>query len=110
MSRRFLLTGAMIVIAAAVAVPLFYATPLSYLYCLVRQNSWHAAKTEVELDHRMLAFYTKHNISPSESMWGSGYILKPDERMVQYLVFGKEPFDVVFDAQSRVVVAFTSYE
>ena len=43
-------------------------------------------------------------------MWGRDYVLKPDERMIQYLVFAKEPFDVVLDRESNVVVAFTSYE
>ena len=58
----------------------------------------------------MRAFYTKQAIVPSNSMWGSTYTLKPGERMIQYLVFAKEPLDVVFDRESRVVAAFTSYE
>jgi hypothetical protein len=109
--------GRVIVIAACAMVALVgtvialcYWTPLSYAYCLAREKSWLAAKTEAELDGRMWAFYTKRSIAPSNSMWGWHYPLKPDERMVQYLVFSKEPLDVVFDRESRVVAAFTSYE
>ncbi len=58
----------------------------------------------------MWAFYSKRSIAPSNSMWGRDYVLKPDERMIQYLIFSKEPLDVVFDRESRVVAAFTSYE
>lgn len=89
---------------------LCYSTPLSYLYCLAREGSWMAARTEAELDDRMGAFYTKQSISPKDSLWGKIYHLKPGERMVQYLIFGKEPLDVVFDRHSRVVIVFTSYE
>jgi hypothetical protein len=102
--------GAAIVGVSAAIVALCYTTPLSYLYCCARENSWLAAKTESDLDRRILAFYTKQPIAPSNSMWGWDYTLKPDERMVQYLIFAKEPLDVVFDRDSRVVAAFTSYE
>lgn len=98
----------MLLFGAAIA--LCYYTSLSYVYCLAREKSWLAAKTEAELDGRMWTFYTKRSIAPSNSMWGRSYALKPDERMIQYLIFGKEPLDVVFDRESRVVAAFTSYE
>ncbi len=109
--KRVVFISACAVIAVAGAIiAICYATPLSYVYCLAREKSWLAAKTEAELDGRMWAFYTKRSIAPSNSMWGRDYALKPDERMVQYLVFSKEPLDVVFDHESRVVAAFTSYE
>jgi len=97
-------------VLAATITLLCYETPLSYLYCLAREKSWLEAKTEAELDHRMLMFYSKRAIAPLKSIWGSNYKLKPGERMVQYLVFSKEPLDVVFDSRSRVITAFTSYE
>jgi hypothetical protein len=109
--RRFViisLCAVMLFIGAVIA--LCYTTPLSYFYCLARENSWLAAKTEAELDSRMWTFFTKRSIAPSNSMWGRDHVLKPDKRMVQYLVFAKEPLDVVFDRESRVVVTFTSYE
>jgi membrane protein YdbS with pleckstrin-like domain len=95
---------------ALLAVAVLYFTPFTYLYCLAAQDSWLAAKTERELDGRIGVFHTKHTITPTQSMWGHTYSLGPGERMVQYLIFGKEPLDVVFDTESRVVVAFTSYE
>lgn len=81
-----------------------------YFYCLARESSWLAARTETELDGRMVVFYSKRQIIPAESMWGNRYQLRPGERMIQYLVLYKEPFDVVFDGQGHVVTAFTSYE
>jgi hypothetical protein len=96
--------------SGAMVIALCYGTPLSYFYCLAREKAWLAAKTESELDRRMWAFYSKRPILPSNSMWGDNYVLQPGERMVQYLVFGKEPLDVVLDGESRVVAAFTSYE
>jgi hypothetical protein len=108
--RFFCISTCAVVTLVGVAIALCYGTPLSYLYCGIRENSWLAAKTEAELDSRMWAFYTKHSIAPSNSMWGRDYVLKPDERMIQYLIFAKEPLDVVFNSKSNVVVAFTSYE
>ncbi|MCD6050668.1 MAG: hypothetical protein K0Q55_2071 [Verrucomicrobia bacterium] len=109
--KRFIAIGVCAgVLLVGVAIALCYATRLSYIYCLSREKSWLAAKTEAELDGRMWAFYTKRAIAPSDSMWGKRYALKPDERMIQYLIFAKEPLDVVFDRESRVVAAFTSYE
>ena len=99
-----------VVLLVGAAIVLCYGTPLSYFYCLAREKSWLSAKTEAELDGSMCAFYTKRSIAPSNSMWGSGYALKPDERMIQYLIFAKEPLDVVLDRESRIVAAFTSYE
>ena len=111
MKIRRMISGTLpFALVAIIALALLYATPFSYWYCLERQESWLASKTETELDRRMFAFYTKRSISPSESSRGRDYVLRPNERMVQYLVFGKEPFDVVFDSGSSVVAAFTSYE
>ena len=109
-TRFVVISACGVVLLVAAAIALCYATPLSYFYCLAREESWLAAKTEAELDGRMWAFYTKQSIAPSDSMWGRSYALKPDERMIQYLIFDKEPLDVVFDRESRVVAAFTSYE
>jgi hypothetical protein len=108
--RFIILSAGAGVLLVGAAIALCYTTPLSYFYCLTREKSWLAAKTEAELDRRMWAFYTKRPIAPSHSMWGSSYVLGPEERMVQYLVFAKEPLDVVLDRESRIVVAFTSYE
>jgi hypothetical protein len=108
---RFIFIGfSVVVLLVGVAIALCYSTSLSYVYCLAREKSWLAAKTETELDESVCVFYTKRSIAPSNSMWGRSYVLKPDERMIQYLIFGKEPLDVVFDSESRVVAAFTSYE
>ena len=91
---------------AGATIALCYFTPLSYLYCLARQKSWTTAKTEAQLDRRMAAFYTKQSISLP--MWG--HVPKPGERRIRYLIFSKEPFDVVLDNKSRIVAAFSSYE
>ena len=102
-----LATATFVVLLAAA---LLWLMPFSYLYCLAAQDSWLAAKTERELDGRIRVYYTKNSIVPKQSMWGWHYSLRPGERMVQYLIFGKEPLDVVFDSDSHVIVAFTSYE
>ncbi|HEX7861113.1 MAG TPA: hypothetical protein VF773_12340 [Verrucomicrobiae bacterium] len=91
-------------------IAILYTTPLSYMYCLLREESWMAAKTEAQLDRRVFAFYTKQRIPPKDSSWGWNYVLKRGERMIQYMIFGKEPFDVVLDEKSQVVAAVTSYE
>ena len=109
-ARLIAISGCAVVLLVGAFVALCYATPLSYIYCLAREKSWLAAKTEAELDGRMWALCTKRPLAPSDSMWGRSYVLKPDERMIQYLIFAKEPLDVVIDRESRVVAAFTSYE
>jgi hypothetical protein len=107
---RIIISACAVILFIGVVIALCYATPLSYFYCLAREKSWLAAKTEAEMDSRMWAFYTKRSIDPSNSLWGWSYVLKPEERMIQYRVFAKEPLDVVLDRESRIVAAFTSYE
>src|SRR4051794_14331364 len=58
-ARLIVISGCALVLLAAAVVALCYATPVSYIYCLSREDSWLAAKTEAELDGRMWMFYTK---------------------------------------------------
>ena len=102
--------AAIVLVAMILGIVVLWACPLSYFYCLAFESSWLAARTEAELEQRIHAFYRKHTIAPSQSMWGHQYSLRPGERMIQYLIFGKEPLDVVFDSEARVVTIFTSYE
>ncbi|MCE9608972.1 MAG: hypothetical protein K8R23_01970 [Chthoniobacter sp.] len=108
--RRLIIFSGVVVLLPLVCIGILYTTGLSYLYCCFRERQWLASTNEAQLDNRVAAFYTKRAISPSESMWGRHYSLKPGERMVQYLIFGKEPLDAVFDSGSRVVCIYTSYE
>jgi len=58
-----------------------------------------ANKFHREFNRLLFQTGSKRSIAPSNSMWGRDYVLKPDERMIQYLIFAKEPLDVVFDSK-----------
>ena len=87
-----------------------YVTPLSYLYCLARESAWLRATNERQLERSLFAFYSKKEISPSASLWGKEHILQAGQHMTQYLIFGKEPLDVVFFADGSIDAIYTSYE
>lgn len=89
---------------------LFYATPLSYLYCLAREDSWEQAKTRGEMEDRLFGLYSESRITPAVPGWGMGCSLKEGESMIRYLILGKEPLDVVYAANGDVVAVYTSYE
>ena len=101
-------TGVLAVIA--VGFLLLYVTPLSYLYCLSREDSWQKATTESDMESRLLAFYTKSSITPGESSWGRNHVLASGQRMTRYMIFSKEPLDVVYNGDGSVDAIYTSYE
>lgn len=89
---------------------LFYTTPLSYLYCLAREDSWMQAKTRGEMQERLIGFYSESPITPEVPGWGIGRPLKEGESMIRYLILGKEPLDVVYSESGDVVAIYRSYE
>ncbi len=93
-----------------VGIFLLYVSPLSYLYCLSRENSWMKAINEGDLEHRLFAFYSKNPITPESSSWGRNHVLREGQRMTRYLIFGKEPLDVVINADGTLDAVYTSYE
>ena len=104
---------ALILVASAfgvICLALLYFTPASYLYCLARESAWIECKSKNELERSLLCFYTSRQISSKDSMWGRDYEFRKGERMVQYLIFSKEPLDVVYDEENKVIRMFTSYE
>ncbi len=101
-------TGVLAVIA--VGFLLLYVPPLLYLYCLSRDGSWQKATTESDMDSRLLAFYTKSLITPRESSWGRSHVLASGQRMTRYMIFSKEPLDVVYNGDGSVDAIYTSYE
>jgi hypothetical protein len=95
---------------ALMSVVILYVTPLSYLYCLSRAESWMKSKNEKELEEKLVVFYTKQSITPAQSSWGNKHILTPGQRTERYMIFGKEPLDVVFSADGSIASIYTSYE
>ncbi len=89
---------------------LFYASPLSYLYCLSREHSWLKATNEKDLEGRLFVLYSKSSITPEQSSWGRDHVLTEGQRMTRYLIFGKEPLDIVYNADGAIDEIFTSYE
>jgi hypothetical protein len=87
---------------------LFAAGP--YLWALQLESKWRPAnpKTLAELES-MLSIYTKRDISPEQSGWGSDHKLKSGERMIQYSLLGS-PLDVVYKSDNEIVAIYTSYE
>ena len=92
------------------AILALYATPLSYFYCLARESVWLRAADDRQLERSLFTFYSKREISPSESLWERGHVLKRGQHMTQYLIFGKEPLDVVFFADGSIDAIYTSHE
>jgi hypothetical protein len=84
---------------------------LAYLYAVYLEDQWMLAKpkTKAELEV-FLHCYSTQVIQPSESLWGNGYKLRKNERMVQYLILWNAPLDVVYDSENNIKAIYTSYE
>ena len=84
---------------------------VAYLYALGLEVRWSRADPQTKEGlEKYLWLYSEHVISPGDSEWGSGYELRPGERMVQYLILWRAPLDVVYDSANRIQAIFTSYE
>ena len=68
------------------------------------------ATSEEELESRLIAFYSKSSIMPGRSLWGRDHVLEDGQRMIQYLIFAKEPLDVVYNSDGTINAIYTSYE
>jgi hypothetical protein len=97
-------------IAASALIALLPFTPLSYLYCVAREDSWLKAKTEQELEQRLFVFYSKKQIQPLESGWGAAHLMREGERMTRYMILGDCPLDVVYANDGAIAAIYTSYE
>ena len=85
--------------------------PVPYMWALHLEEKWSALqpKTRSQLES-CLSLYSRHEIRPSESMWGRSHVLRDGDRMIQYLLMWRTPLDVVYDHDNRVVQIYTSYE
>ncbi len=85
----------------------------AYIYTGYLESRWikENPSTMQELES-ILKFYSKHEITTAESSWGGYYILKSDERMIQYRILWNKncPLDVVYNDKDKIVRMFTSYE
>jgi hypothetical protein len=92
---------------------LYKTNNLNYYFALYLESKWNKdknLKTKKDLEKYVLKWSVVRTISPKDSMWGSGYKLKENERMVQYLILKTEPLDVVFDDKDNIIIIYTSYE
>ena len=84
-----------------------------YIFAFALETRWSKVKPETkqELEKYLYCYYTK-NISPTQSLWGWSYNLKPDEKMIQYCIMWDEncPLDVVYNNKNIIKAIFTSYE
>ena len=64
-------------------------------------------RTDVE---DLLIFYRSRRISIKESAWGKAIKLQPGQYCQQYQILRKEPIDIVYDHDGRVVHMLSSYE
>ena len=94
----------------ALALGVMHTMPISYLYCLAREDAWIAAKTEGELVASLPIFRSEMEITPKVAGWGMNHQMEDGDRMIRYLIFGKEPLDVVYASDGRVEAVYTSYE
>ena len=98
------------IVIVAVGIYFLYATSLSYVYCCFRHPSWQKATNERDLEGRLFAFYSKLPIDPANSYVGRDHVLQLGQRMTRYLIFDKEPLDVVYTADDAVVAVYPSYD
>jgi len=42
--------------------------------------------------------------------WGRDHVLEDGQRMIRYLIFSKEPLDVVYNPDGTIDAIYTSYE
>jgi hypothetical protein len=99
-----------LIVFVAVGIYFLHATSLSYFYCSFRENSWKQAVNEEDLESRLFAFYSKFQIEPANSYMGRDHVLKPGQIMTRYMIFNKEPLDVVYNADMTMDAFYPSYE
>jgi hypothetical protein len=82
-----------------------------YAWALHLESKWTQAQpsTKAQLES-LLSLYSQHDIQPTQSLWGHDHELHSGERMVQYLLLWREPLDVVYSTNDRIVAIYTSYE
>jgi hypothetical protein len=97
-------------VSLILAMGVMHTMPVSYLYCLARENVWMMAKTESELEASLPIFRSEMEITPKVPGAGSNHQLQEGDRMIRYLIFGKEPLDVVYSSDGTVDAMYTSYE
>ena len=93
----------------ALGITCLYTTSLSYPYCLVMEPAWMKAKTRHELEARLVAFYTCEPIDPELTVW-RGNPPKGGQTIFRYLIFAKEPLDVIVADDGTITDMFTAYE
>lgn len=97
-------------VLVAFGITVLYATGLSYIYCSLREGSWKKATNERDLESRLFAFYSKNSILPEQSYMGRDHVITSGQRMTRYLIFDKEPLDIVYNEDGSVVGFYVSYE
>jgi hypothetical protein len=84
-----------------------------YVWALHLETKWSAVHpdTRVQLES-FWSLYSVREIKPFQSSWGSDYVLRPGERMIQYrlLYSPRAPLDVVYTRSDNITAIFTSYE
>ena len=94
----------------ALGITALYATGLSYIYCSFREGSWKKATNVRDLESRLFAFYSKRSILPEQSYMGRDHVITPGQCMTRYLIFDKEPLDIVYNKDDSVAGFYVSYE
>ena len=67
------------------------------------------AKTRPELEARLVAFYTCGRIDPALTIW-SRNPPQNGQTVFRYLIFAKEPLDVMVADDGTITDMFTAYE
>jgi hypothetical protein len=109
MKRRFIKILTILGVATPLGILCLYQTSLSYPYCLVMESQWAKARTQHELESRLFAFYRCFRIDPDMTVWKNDPP-KEGQRILRYLIFGKERLDVVVADDGSLVAMFTAYE
>ena len=107
--RRLILATFLALLAAASLKA--FSVVGGYAYACHLESRWSKAdpKTKAELE-KYLSLYSEKVIDQKKSLWGHDYKMAGNERMVQYMILGSAPLDVVYDNRDIVKMIYTSYE
>ena len=109
--KRTIAIGVVLIgVIAAIAAYKYFTRISTYFYAQRVYSRCLTINTKVGIEALMDGIASSRQIPPAESPWGHDYVLTNGEYMVQYMVKGIEPIDIVYNAQNQVVIRFESYE
>ena len=90
---------------------IFFPSLITYPVAIYQYEKLVEANPQVKNTvEKSLFLYRSQTIDIKDSLWGKATTLKDGEYCQQYLILNREPIDVIYDSEERVLRIFSSFE